>query len=118
MHRNEPQVECSSHIYALVVPHKVSLERRHPEQELVRSVHGTPTARYVEHVGYVSLFPLLAKLLPCGSRELESTLLQMADPALLWTPYGLRSLAPTSSIYMVNSLHATAADGLFTGVMV
>lgn len=33
-------------------------------REYKRVTHGTPSPRYVPHFGYVSLFPLLLKLLP------------------------------------------------------
>eukprot|EP00958_Prasinococcus_capsulatus_P008354 scaffold819_cov350-Prasinococcus_capsulatus_cf.AAC.5 len=44
------------------------------------------------------------RLLPCDAPQLGRVLEQLTDPALLWTPFGLRSLAPTSSIYMVCQL--------------
>lgn len=39
---------------------------------------------------YVSLFPLLMRLLPAASPELGQVLAQLQDPEELWTPYGLR----------------------------
>ena len=47
----------------------------------------------------MSLFPLIALLLPPSSEQLLGTLRQMRDPALLWTDHGLRSLSRDSSMY-------------------
>ncbi len=49
-----------------------------------------PSLRHVPHFGYVSLFPLLMRLLPPDSEELGATLGHLADTGLLWTQYGLR----------------------------
>lgn len=48
---------------------------------------------------YVGLFPMLMRMLPPDSSELEGLLKGMADPEQLWTEYGLRSLSKSSSIY-------------------
>lgn len=39
---------------------------------------------------YVALFPLMLRLLPPDSPELGQQLVQLTDPDLLWTPFGLR----------------------------
>eukprot|EP01135_Chromosphaera_perkinsii_P010788 Nk52_evm5s2226 gene=Nk52_evmTU5s2226 len=57
-------------------------------------------AEFVDHFGYVSLFPLIVKILPLHSQELSILLGKLTDTELLWTEYGLRSLSTTSSIYM------------------
>ena len=49
--------------------------------------------QWVEHLGYVSLFPLLLRLLPPDAPQLPAVLDLLADPDRLWTPYGLRSLS-------------------------
>jgi len=49
--------------------------------------------QWVEHLGYVSLFPLMLRLLPVDSPQLPHLLELLADPDKLWTPYGIRSLA-------------------------
>ena len=49
---------------------------------------------------YVSLFPLLMRLLPPASSELGAQIRHLRDPELLSTPYGLRSLARNSSLYL------------------
>ena len=40
--------------------------------------------------GYVSLFPLLMRLIAPDSEELGKQLVLLTDPGLLWTSYGLR----------------------------
>jgi mannosyl-oligosaccharide glucosidase len=54
----------------------------------------------VKHVGYVSIFPLLLKLLPPDSPRLIALLRgQILDPSHLWSPYGLRSMSTLDSFY-------------------
>ena len=53
----------------------------------------TTKLQHVKHVGYVSVFPLLLKLLPPDSLKLLALLKQVTDPAQLWSPFGLRSLS-------------------------
>ncbi|KAG6653947.1 mannosyl-oligosaccharide glucosidase GCS1 isoform X1 [Carya illinoinensis] len=69
-------------------------------RELVRAVLERPELRLVPHVGYVSLFPFMGKLIPPGSWILEKQLDLISNQSILWTDYGLRSLAKTSSLYM------------------
>eukprot|EP00898_Chlorokybus_atmophyticus_P002414 jgi/Chlat1/3173/Chrsp22S03407 len=66
---------------------------------LRRHVSGTPQPRLIPHFGYVSLFPLLMKLLPTDSDVLGAMLAHIRDERLLWTPYGLRSLSLSSPLY-------------------
>lgn len=58
-----------------------------------------PKPQYVPHFGYVSLFPLLLRLLPAESAELGRQLELLRSGQLLWSPAGLRSLAANSTIY-------------------
>ena len=58
-----------------------------------------PRPRFVPHFGYNSLFPLALHLVPWASPDMRLQLQQLQDPQLLWTQFGLRSLAKTSSIY-------------------
>ncbi|XP_059445134.1 mannosyl-oligosaccharide glucosidase GCS1 isoform X1 [Corylus avellana] len=69
-------------------------------RELVREVLERPQLRLVPHVGYVSLFPFIGRLIPPGSWILEKQLNLISNQSILWTDYGLRSLAKTSSVYM------------------
>ncbi|KAK9838545.1 hypothetical protein WJX81_006602 [Elliptochloris bilobata] len=68
--------------------------------ELVRVEDGPlPAPGFVPHFGYVSLFPLLMRLLSADSLALGELLAGLGDPARLWTPHGLRSLSADSSLY-------------------
>ncbi|MED6180460.1 hypothetical protein PIB30_010676 [Stylosanthes scabra] len=69
-------------------------------RELVREVLERPKLRFVPHIGYVSLFPFMTRIIPSGSWILEKQLELISNRSLLWTDYGLRSLAKTSSMYM------------------
>ncbi|XP_010531615.1 PREDICTED: mannosyl-oligosaccharide glucosidase GCS1 [Tarenaya hassleriana] len=69
-------------------------------RELVRETLETPKPRFVPHVGYVSLFPFMSRVIPPDSPILEKQLDLISNKSVLWTNYGLRSLAKTSSIYM------------------
>lgn len=55
--------------------------------------------QHVPRVGYVSLFPFLLKLLPAESPKLSKVLDMVEDPKLLWSDYGLRSMATTDRYY-------------------
>uniref|UniRef100_A0A5S6QN71 Mannosyl-oligosaccharide glucosidase n=1 Tax=Trichuris muris TaxID=70415 RepID=A0A5S6QN71_TRIMR len=68
--------------------------------EFRRVVKGKPKLRLVSDVfGYVNLFPLFLRLIPLDSPKLEHIFDQMIDPEVLWSPYGLRSLSKSSSLY-------------------
>ncbi|XP_024535407.1 alpha-glucosidase 2 isoform X1 [Selaginella moellendorffii] len=69
------------------------------QQVLRRVVSGRPKLQLVPQFGYVSLFPFIVKLIPADSQILEAHLNLIQSEKLLWTSYGLRSLATTSSIY-------------------
>ncbi|XP_017783438.1 PREDICTED: mannosyl-oligosaccharide glucosidase [Nicrophorus vespilloides] len=69
--------------------------------EMVRVITRTPEYRLVDNnFGYVSLFPFLLQILDENSPRLSKILNNLDDPNLLWTPYGLRSLAKSSPLYM------------------
>ncbi|GMF36493.1 unnamed protein product [Phytophthora fragariaefolia] len=59
----------------------------------------TTKLQHVKHVGYVSVFPLLLKVLPPDSPKLLALLKQITDPAQLWSPFGLRSLSSQDQFY-------------------
>lgn len=72
----------------------------HPT-EMVRVVLENPTLRFVDTTfGYVSLFPFILQIVEPDSPHLAEILRNLRDPELLWTKYGLRSLAKTSPLYM------------------
>ena len=51
-----------------------------------------PTPRLAPQFGYISLFPLLMRLIPADSPVLGRQLELLRDDSRLWTDYGLRSL--------------------------
>ena len=66
---------------------------------VVRSKQG-PTLKFVQGYGYISLFPFLLQILEPSSPKLKQVLEDLRRPELLWTDYGLRSLAKNSPLYM------------------
>ncbi|GMH36420.1 hypothetical protein BSKO_04288 [Bryopsis sp. KO-2023] len=78
------------------------------EKKYVRKVSQPPVARYVPHFGYVSLFPLFMLIFKPTDTALSKQLDLLHDPELLWTDYGLRSLAKSSSLY---NAYNTEHDG-------
>ena len=53
----------------------------------------------VDEFGYVSLFPFLLQLIEPTSRNVGVLLSKLRDPELIWSNFGLRSLAKSSSYY-------------------
>lgn len=57
--------------------------------------------QFVNHTGYVSLFPLFLRLLSPDSPRLGQVLDLLGDPAKgLWSDYGIRSLARGDKMYL------------------
>ncbi|XP_027344066.1 mannosyl-oligosaccharide glucosidase GCS1 isoform X2 [Abrus precatorius] len=79
---------------------ELEAEQNYAARQLVRDVSEWPELRLVPHIGYVSLFPFMERIIPSGSWILEKQLELISNRSLLWTDYGLRSLAKTSSLYM------------------
>lgn len=70
-------------------------------QDKIRVVYGNPEQKFVDsQFGYVSLFPFLLQITEEHSPNLGILLNKIKDPNLLWTPYGLRSLAKSAPLYM------------------
>lgn len=71
-----------------------------PKPDKVRVVLEKPTLRFVDDTfGYVSLFPLMIPVLEADSPQLGRLLQDLRNPTLLWTKYGLRSLAKNAPLY-------------------
>ncbi|XP_021746583.1 mannosyl-oligosaccharide glucosidase GCS1-like [Chenopodium quinoa] len=79
---------------------QLKMNGNHARQEMVREVLEEPKLQFVPHLGYVSLFPLMGKLIPPESWILGKQLDLISNRSLLWTNYGIRSLSKSSSIYM------------------
>lgn len=72
-----------------------------PVPDMIRVVYGHPEMRFVDTTfGYVNLFPFLLQIIEPQNPILGTILTKLKDPDLLWTKYGLRSLAKTSPLYM------------------
>merc|ERR1719424_9421 len=57
--------------------------------------------QFVDHTGYLSLFPFFLRLIPADSDKLGYVLDTMADEKRgLWSKYGLRSMAPSDRLYL------------------
>lgn len=71
-----------------------------PHRDLERVVYQEPKEGLVtSYYGYVNLFPLLTQILDSDSSQLGHILSSMRNRSLLWTDYGLRSLAKVSPLY-------------------
>ncbi|CAH8257364.1 unnamed protein product [Arabidopsis lyrata] len=69
-------------------------------RQLLRKTFGKPKLKMVPHVGYVSFFPFMSRIIPPDSPILEKQLDIISNRSILWSDYGLVSLAKTSSMYM------------------
>lgn len=69
--------------------------------DMVRVTSAHPEMRFVDTTfGYVNLFPFLLQIIDASNPSLGVILDKIKEPALLWTDYGLRSLAKNSPLYM------------------
>ncbi|CAF0833560.1 unnamed protein product [Brachionus calyciflorus] len=83
-----------------LVRQKPTDERTPPQSmPMVRFVEVEPKEQFVNSVGYVSLFPMLLELIDPQSDKLGHVLDQLRDPKMLWTNFGLRSLAKNAPLY-------------------
>lgn len=69
--------------------------------DMIRVASNHPEMRFVDTTfGYVNLFPFLLQIIDAQHPSLGITLKKLKDRELLWTDYGLRSLAKSSPLYM------------------
>jgi len=66
----------------------------------VRHANSDPQLSFVNAYGYISLFPFLLQVVEPNNPKLGIILRDLTNPDLLYTPYGLRSLAKNSPLYM------------------
>uniref|UniRef100_UPI00358E6F83 mannosyl-oligosaccharide glucosidase isoform X1 n=2 Tax=Myxine glutinosa TaxID=7769 RepID=UPI00358E6F83 len=71
-----------------------------PQTRVVRVVRRPSVPQFVSAFGYVSLFPMLLRLLSPDSPRLGAMLSGLQDQNKLWTPFGLRSLARSHPLYL------------------
>ncbi|XP_024027588.1 mannosyl-oligosaccharide glucosidase GCS1 [Morus notabilis] len=79
---------------------EINVGNNYASREFVREVLENPQLRLVPHIGYVSLFPFMRRLIPPESSILGKQLDLISNRSILWTDFGIRSLAKTSSLYM------------------
>ena len=75
-------------------------QRPPPPADKERVTKREPVKGFVDKTfGYVSLFPFLVRIIRPDSPKLDRILTDIRDPDLLWTNFGLRSLAKNSPLY-------------------
>jgi len=65
----------------------------------IKAAPKPPKTTTVNHLGYVSLFPMIAGAIPPTSEHLKATLDLISDPKKLWSKYGLRSLSLSDPLF-------------------
>ena len=54
---------------------------------------------FTSTVGYINLFPLIAKLIPSNSERLEHIYKEIKNENGIWSPFGLRSLSKSDPFF-------------------
>ncbi|GMI70826.1 glucosidase 1, KNOPF [Hibiscus trionum] len=99
-HASGTYFDFGNHTEKVRLSWKEVIRNNYVNRELVREVLERPELKLVPHVGYVSLFPFMTRIIPSESWILEKQLELISNRSVLWTNYGLRSLAKSSSMYM------------------
>lgn len=92
---DDHQMYCDKGLHS----NKIKLVKKPETQITERKVLEEPTYQCVSELGYVSLFPLLTKIMEPNNPRLEKIFNSLENPDQLWTPYGIRSLAKSSNYY-------------------
>lgn len=71
------------------------------EQQIYLDVAGWTEGKiqHVNHIGYISLFPMLLGLLPSESPRLSLLLSALKNVDTLWSPHGVRSLSKSDPLF-------------------
>ena len=77
----------------------VKLKKLNPNRGMVRVSNSKPKLRHIDTSGYVSFFPLFLQIINPSSTKLGKVLEDLRRTDLLWTDFGLRSLAKRSPLY-------------------
>ncbi|KAK8485543.1 hypothetical protein V6N13_090462 [Hibiscus sabdariffa] len=99
-HASGTYFDFGNHTEKVRLSWKEVIRNNYVNRELVREVLERPELKLVPHVGYVSLFPFITRIIPSESWILEKQLELISNRSVLWTNYGLCSLAKSSSLYM------------------
>lgn len=83
----------------LQYPPPIPNAQQQQPREKIRYVLTPPKYGFVNMFGYGNLFPLSLQILSPDNPRLIIILEKLEDPELLWTPYGLRSLAANAPLY-------------------
>ncbi|XP_057543568.1 mannosyl-oligosaccharide glucosidase GCS1-like [Amaranthus tricolor] len=92
--------DFGNHTEKVLLRSQLRVNENYASQEMVREVLEKPKLQFVPHLGYISLFPFMGKLIPPESWILGRQLELISNRSTLWTNYGIRSLSKTSSLYM------------------
>ncbi|CAF4442734.1 unnamed protein product [Didymodactylos carnosus] len=78
------------HLQRVTIPTKQNQQHQQQETHMIRQItrQSDLTYKFVKHFGYVSLFPLMTKILKPNSLKLDKLLTDLTNPTLLWTSFG------------------------------
>ena len=76
-----------------------NVEKLHWSEERQMYFDSSTNGTFEEHVGYVSLFPLMLGVTAPDSPRLSALLDALLDEAQLYTPHGVRSLSKQDAFF-------------------
>ncbi|KAL8142455.1 hypothetical protein V2J09_015487 [Rumex salicifolius] len=92
---NGAYFDFGNHTEKVRLQWRVKMNGNDATKEFLREVLEKPKLQLVPQVGYVSLFPFMWKIIPANSWILEKQLDLISNKSILWTNFGIRSLAKT-----------------------